>query len=70
MNEAWRIKQGILVSGKIFIFSLFVGCFYHKGPALSPQYIFLFMDYTAISDMTVYPFLTLHDAETSVLWKT
>ena len=35
MNEAWRIKQGILVSDKIVIFSLFVGCFYHKGPALN-----------------------------------
>ena len=35
MNEAWRIKWGILVSDKILIFSLFVGCFYRKGPALS-----------------------------------
>ena len=33
---------------------------------LSSHYIFLFMDCTAISDMTVHPFLTLHDAETSV----
>ena len=24
-----------MVSDKIFIFSIFVGCFYHKGPALS-----------------------------------
>ena len=36
---------------------------------LSSHYVFLFMDCTAISDMTVLPFLTLHDAETSVLWK-
>ena len=35
MNEAWRIKYGILVSDKILIFSLFVGCFYRKGPALN-----------------------------------
>ena len=34
MNEAWRIKKGILVSDNILIFSLFVGCIYHKGPAL------------------------------------
>ena len=33
--HAWRIKLGILVSDKILILSLFVGCFYHKGPALS-----------------------------------
>ena len=43
-----------------------VDTFFH----LSSHYIFLFMDCTAISDMTVQPFLTLHDAETSVLWKT
>ena len=35
MNEAWRIKQSILVSDKILIFSLFVGCFYRNGPALT-----------------------------------
>ena len=35
MNEAWRIKLGILNSDKILIFSLFVGCFYRKGPALT-----------------------------------
>ena len=39
MNEAWRIKKGILVSDKILIFSLFVGCFYHKGPALNKAVI-------------------------------
>ena len=27
-------SYGILVLDKIFIFSLFVGFFYHKGPAL------------------------------------
>ena len=31
---------------------------------------FQYMDCTAIFDMTVHPFLTLHDAETSVLWET
>ena len=35
MNEAWRIKQSILVSVKILIFSLFEGCFYRNGPALT-----------------------------------
>ena len=35
MNEAWRIKENILVSDKILIFSLFVGCIYRKGPALT-----------------------------------
>ena len=34
---------------------------------LRAHYIFLFMDCTAISDMTVHPFLTLRVAETSVL---
>ena len=34
MTEAWGIKWGILVWDTILIFSLFVGCFYHKGPAL------------------------------------
>ena len=43
-----------------------VDIFFH----VSSHYIFLFMDCTAISDMTVHPFLTQHDAETSVLWKT
>ena len=28
------MKRDILVSDKILIFSLFVGCFYRKGPAL------------------------------------
>ena len=28
-------NRGILVSDKILIFSLYVGCFYHKGPALT-----------------------------------
>ena len=37
---------------------------------LSSRYIFLFKDCTAISDMAARPFLTLRDAETSVLWKT
>ena len=40
-----------------------VDIFFH----LTSHYIFLFMDCTAISDMTVYPFLTPRDAETSVL---
>ena len=33
----WSVTNqiGILVSDKILIFSLFVGCFYRKGPALS-----------------------------------
>ena len=35
MTEAWRIKFGILVWDMILIFSLFVGCFYRKGPALT-----------------------------------
>ena len=34
---------------------------------LSAHYIFLFMECTAVSDMTVHPFLTLRVAETSVL---
>ena len=38
MNEAWRIKWDILVSDKILIFSLFVGCIYHKGPALNSEW--------------------------------
>ena len=37
-----------------------VDIFFH----LSWHYIFLFMDCTAISDMTIHLFLTLHDAET------
>ena len=41
MNEAWRIKYGILVSDKILIFSLFVGCFYHKGPALRSVAVYI-----------------------------
>ena len=43
MNEVWRIKWGILVSHKILIFSLFVGCFYHKGPALMSKSIFRYI---------------------------
>ena len=39
INEAWRIKLGILVSDKILIFSLLVCCFYLKGPALKCNYI-------------------------------
>ena len=38
MNEAWRIKYGKLVSDKILIFSILVGCFYRKGPALSKTF--------------------------------
>ena len=34
---------------------------------LRAHYVFLFMDCTAISDMTVHPSLTLRVAETSVL---
>ena len=38
MTEAWRIILSILVSDKIFILSIFVGCFYHKGQALSDHH--------------------------------
>ena len=42
MNEVWRIKQSIVVSDKILIFSLFVGCLYRKGPALMTGVFFFF----------------------------
>ena len=45
MNEAWRIKKGILVSDKILIFSLFVGCFYHKGLALNISILLFSLEY-------------------------
>ena len=42
-NE-WSVTNqiGYTDSDKILIFSIFVGCFYHKGPALRALYIFLY----------------------------
>ena len=39
MTEAGRIKLSILVSDKIIILSIFVGCFYNKGPALKQLFL-------------------------------
>ena len=64
MNEAWRIKYGILVSDKILIFSLFVGCFYHNGPALM-QYLglcaahFPFISKSILDNITVSEYFDL-----------
>ena len=34
-------KAGDHISLNLLVFSLFVGCFYHKGPALSTNHLFL-----------------------------
>ena len=50
-----RDESNILVSDKILIFSLFVGCFYHKGPALNCQlYTSNCRLYTSICRLTIF----------------